>query len=377
MPVDRRGFIVGAGAAAVIPWNAVRAADTTLRIPLTLTDNRVLVDCSIDGHGPYHFVLDTGGTIGLIDMKLASSLRLRSLGSSMLGLAIGRRPYPIFEARNVDFAGQVRQPSAAFAGVENFAFHDEAVGSLAAGVITAVDGELDFAASEWRTYRGETPDRTGWTRYDKAIVHSGNRNGSAFIFADVELGGKTFRFGLDTGMPNSTRVYRKTAEAAGIWDPPRWSPTAPDGKGRIARIPAMGLAGTTVEGVLVTMLDKPEWGVFDAGIVGLPVLRRFNIATGIADSAVYLKRNGLGPQAERYNRAGMWIERDGKNVRVAVVGAGSPAERAGLQPGDRLSGMTFGALIDQMFGPAGNRLTLTAERAGARRDVVVELADFL
>lgn len=377
MPVDRRAVIAGGAAAALLPWSVARAADEPLRIPLTLTDNRVLVDCSIDGQGPYHFVVDTGGTIGLIDLKLATALRLRSLGTSVLGLTIGRRPYPIFEARNVVFGGKARQPSAAFAGVENFHFGNETVGSLAAGVITAANAELDFAAGEWRTYRGDLPDRSGWTRYDKAIVHSGNRNGSAFMFADVVLGGQTFRFGLDTGMPNSTRVYRKTAEAAGIWNATRWSPTAPDGKGRIARVPAMGLAGTTVEGVLVTMLDRPEWGVFDAGIVGLPVLRRFNMATDIADDAVYLKPNGLGAQPERYNRAGMWIERDGKNVRVAVVGAGSPAEKAGLQAGDRLSGASFATLIEEMFGAPGHRLTLTAEREGTRRDVVVELADFL
>jgi hypothetical protein len=377
MTVARRNFLIGAGLAALLPPRLAQAAGSPIRIPVTLTNGRVLVDCAIAGHGPYRFVLDTGGTIGLIDMKLAKALKLRGLGTSMLGLSTGRRQYPIFEAPDVEFGGQVRQPSAVFAGVDGFPFGDGAVGSLAAGVLTAVDGELDLEALEWRIFRDGAPDRAGWTRYDKAIVHSGNLNGSAFMFADVSLSGKQFRFGLDTGMPNSTRVYRKAAEAAGLWDAPRWTPSAPGGRGRMVRAPVFEMARSLLEGVLVTVVDQPEWHVFDAGIVGLPLLRRFNIATSAADSAVYLKRNGLGPQPERYNRAGMWVERAGNDVKVAVIGAGSPAEKAGLQVGDRLSGMPFGALIDRMYAAAGTEIALTVERAGSRRPVTLVLADFL
>ncbi|MCC2978277.1 aspartyl protease family protein [Sphingomonas sp. PL-96] len=377
MSIQRRSLIVGVGAAALLPASVTRGTTPPVRIPIELTESRVLVDCSIGGRGPFQFLIDTGGTIGLIDMKLAEKLKLKMLGQTTLALTVGRKPYPILEVPDFEFGGQLRQPRAAFAGVEDFGFGGGAVGSLAAGVLTAADGELDFEMREWRIYQDGSPDRTGWTRYERAIVHHGNRNGSAFMFADVVLGGRSFRFGLDTGMPNSTRVYRKAAEAMGLWDGPRWSPTAPGGKGRMVRAPAFELAGATIEGVMVTMLDRPEWGVFDAGIVGLPLLRRFNIATGAAEGAVYLKRNGLGPQSERYNRAGIWIERDGKETKVGVVGAGSPAEEAGLERGDRLIGADFDALIDRMYDPAGTKIALTVEHAGVRRDLTLTLADYL
>jgi len=378
MRITRRNIVIGAGAAALLPGRALRAqASEPWRIPITLTDTRVLVDCSIAGKGPLRFVIDTGGTIGLIETKLAETLRLRKLGPSTLALRGARRPYPIYEATDFVFGGQLRQPSATFAAVDHINFRDGAVGSLAAGVLTAVDGELDFAASEWRVQRGDTPDRTGWTRYDKAIVSYGNRNGSSFLLADATLGGTPFRFGLDTGWPSPMQIYRKTAEAIGLWNAARWTPAAPDGKARLVRAPTLGLAGANIDGLLLTVLENPEWDVFDAGIIGLPILRRFNMATVVADKALYLKPNGLPAQPERYNRAGLWIDRAGKDAKIAVVGAGSPADKAGLKPGDRLIDVDFGALTSRMFEPAGTQIALKVAQGGAPRDLVLTLADFL
>jgi hypothetical protein len=378
MPIARRDVIMGAGAAALLPAAALKAqAGQSWRIPITLTDTRVQVECSIAGKGPLPFVIDTGGTIGLIETKLAETLRLRKLGATTLALRGARKPYPIYEATDFVFGGQLRQPSATFAAVDHINFRDGAVGSLAAGVLTAVDGELDFAASEWRVHRGGTPDRTGWTRYDKAIVSYGNVNGSSFLLADATLGGQSFRFGLDTGWPSPMQIYRKTAEAIGLWNAERWTPAAPDGKARLVRGPALSMAGATIDGPLLAILENPEWDVFGAGIIGLPILRRFNMATVAADKALYLKPNGLPAQPDRYNRAGLWIDRDGKDAKIAVVGAGSPAAKAGLKPGDRLIGVDFGALTSGMFGPAGTGIALKVAQSGGPRDLVLTLADFL
>jgi hypothetical protein len=374
MLIDRRHLLAGAGAAALLPRLA-HAAGPPLSIPITLTDSRVLVDCTIGEHGPYRFVFDTGGTIGLIELALAKQLKLKQLGTSMLGLKQGRKAYPIFAVPDLAFGGRARQPMSVIAGVDVVNFRDGAVGSIAAGALTAGDGELDFEAREWRIYRDGSPDRSGWTRFDKAVFHQGNVNGSAFIAADAALGGRSFRFGLDTGMPSTMRIYRKTAEAAGLWHAPRWAPAAPDGKGRMVRA-SLTLAGETIPDVIVTMLEEPEWAVFPAGVIGLPVLRRFNMATAGGET-LFLKRNALTATPERYNRAGLWIDRDGAAAKIGVVGPGSPAEAAGLKPGDRLTGVPFSQLIDRLFAPAGTAIPLSVERAGARRDLTLTLADYL
>jgi hypothetical protein len=373
--VDRRTFIIGAGTATVLTGNA-RAVLPPLRIPISLTDTRVMVDCTIGEHGPYQFVFDTGGTIGLIELKLAKELGLKQLGTTNLGLKQGAKAYPIFAVRDLAFGGQVRQPLSSIAGVDVVNFREGAVGSIAAGALTAGDCELDFDHREWRIYREGLPDMNGWTRYEKAIFHYGNVNGSAFIAADAILGGTSFRFGLDTGMPSAMHIYRKTAEAAGLWNAQRWSPAAPGGKSRMVRAP-LTLAGETISDVVITMVEGPEWSVFPAGVIGLPILRRFNIATSASDKALYLKRNALAAPPERYNRAGLWIERDGADAKIEVVGAGSPADKAGLKAGDRLIGVDFGKLIDRMFEPAGTEIAATVDQAGVRRGVTLRLEDFL
>jgi hypothetical protein len=377
--IGRRGFLVGLGATMSLaaPVRGQPVAPRMWRIPLTLTQSRVVIDCSIAGQGPYPFVLDTGGTIGLIAQSLVDRLKLRKLGLSPLRLKIGRKPYPIYEATDVVFGGQLRQPSAAFAGVEQLNFRDGAVGSLAAGLLTAGNSEIDFEARELRIYPDAAPERTGWIRSDKAIVSYGNRNGSSFLLADATLGGKAFRFGVDTGWPSAMQIYRKTAEAVGIWDAPRWSPTGQGGKARLVRAPALGLGGATIDGVLLAIVETPEWDLFDEGIIGLPILKLFDMATAPAEQALYLKRNRLTAEPERYNRAGLWVDRDGKDAKIAVVGAGSPAAGAGLKPGDRLIDVDFGALVEKMFGPAGTHLALTVEDAAGRRQLDLVLADYL
>lgn len=374
MLADRRVFLAGAGATAVISGIA-RAATPPYRIPITLTDSRVLVDCTIGDQGPFRFVFDTGGTVGLIKLELAKQLKLKQSGSTFLGLKQGRTTYPLFVVPDLAFAGQVRQPVSVIAGIEAFNFLDGAVGSIAAGALTAGDCELDFEAKEWRIYRDGLPDRSGWTRYPSGIFHAGNLQASAFIAADATLNGRTFHFGLDTGSPTTTHIYRKTAQESGLWDAPRWAPAAPGGKGRMVRAP-LQLAGTTLD-VIVTITENPDWDIFPHGIIGLPVLRQFNMATAAKEQTLYLKRNAVAGVPEHYNRAGLWIEPAGPNVKIAVVGAGSPAAKADLAAGDVLLGVDFGWLRKRMFEPAGTLIPLKVARGGAHRDISLTLEDYL
>lgn len=375
MLIDRRVF-VGATIATLTLHRGAAAAMPPYRIPIKLTGTRVLVDCMIGPNGPYSFVFDTGGTIGLIELQLAKQLKLKQLGSTTLGLKQGRKPYPIFVVPDLSFGNQVRQPISTIAGVETVNFREGAVGSIAAGALTAADCELDFDAGEWRIYRDGSPDRSGWTQFPKGIFRYGNKNGSAFIAAEADLNGQRFRFGLDTGMPSTMRVYRKTAEKAGLWDAPRWSPTAPDGKGRMTRA-SVKLASETLDGVIITIIDSPEWGAFPNGVIGLPILRLFSLATVAKDEMLLLKRNGIHASPERYNRAGLWIDRKGADAKIGAVGPGSPADSAGLKVGDHLLDVQFDKLIRDMFQPAGYEILLMVDRNGERQPVLLKLRDYL
>lgn len=379
MRIGRREAMIGAAAVALAGRPGRATAAEPVNVPITLTDNRVLVSGSIGGKGPIPLVIDTGGEMGLIKNAVAEQLQLKRIGKRWLKLATGRDEFPIFEAPEVVLGGKVRLPVLALAGVDRN-LGEAAAASLPARVLTVVDGELDFDASVWRVHDGGLTDRTGWTRYEKGIVQRGVSDDSRFLFAEAALNGRNFRFGLDTGMPSMMRIYRKTAEAAGLWDGVRWTPGGPGGKTRFIRPEKLEIAGITIQRPLVQVRDDPDWREFDTGLIGLPLIRLFNLATSNTDRALFLKRNAQKPQPMRYNRAGMWLERakEARDVSVVnVVGLGSPADKAGIKPGDRLSGIPFDTLIDRTSERSGTMLPLTVESGGAMRSIELVLADFL
>lgn len=379
MRIGRREAIIGAATVALAGRPGRVIAAEPVNVPITLTERRVLVSGSIGGKGPLPLAIDTGGEMGLIKNAVAEQLGLKRIGKRWLNLATGRDEFSIFAAPEVVLGGQVRLPVLALAGVDRNLGASEAA-SLPARVLTVVDGELDFDAGMWRVHDGGLTDRTGWTRYEKGIVQRGVSEDTRFLFAEAALNGRSFRFGLDTGMPSMMRIYRKTAEAAGLWDSPRWSPGGEGGKTRFIRPETLEIAGITIQRPLVQMREDADWKEFDTGLIGLPLIRLFNLATSNADRALFLKRNAQKPQPMRYNRAGMWLERakDAKEVSVVnVVGPGSPADTAGIKAGDRLSGIPFDTLIDRTSERSGTRLAFNVERDGATRSVELVLADFL
>ena len=378
--IARRSFLATTAAMGAVALSPARllAQPNFFTIPIRLTDKRVLIDCLLDGQGPWPLVVDTGGAVGLMEQAMVDQLRLKTVGKSPLGLIGAHRVYDMVLVDELSLGGVVRQAGALFAATDHVTFHDDAVGSLAAGVVTTMDSELDFGASQLRLYPAGAPDRGGWTRVEDAFVLEGNRFGSSWMFAPVTIGGQAFPIGLDTGSPTELRLSGEALEKSGLWDSPSWTPGAPDGKGRTVRVPEIGFGGTILTGLIATLTPESPWGPFEHGLVGLPILRRFDIATRPATKELFLRRNALPAPAPEYNRAGMWIERAGKDVKVAVVGPGSPAAAAGIAPGDRLVGADFQELIAAMQGPTDTVLPLEVRsKAAGNRHIDLILTDFL
>ncbi len=391
MKFDRRLLLGASLSTLVLRAGRLRAAEAPagpdpIRVPVRLSGRRVLVDCTLNGKGPWPFVLDTGGTIGLIDEERAGDIGLVVVGKSRLMLTIGHKGYPIYGARRIGFGGVIEQKDAAFAGVRDFKFGQGAIGSLAAGVLTTLRSELDLVDGEWRIYPQGAPERAGWTRYDKAIVRQGRAQGSPFLIANVAYvppGAQgpegALRLALDTGAPHALGLRRDWAEKAGLWDAPAWTPTAPGGRTRLIRMPVVQLAGIDLKGVIAAVREDVAANLPCDGLLGLPILEHFDLATDPDAKAIFLRLNprSRAPMAFDYNRAGLWIDRHGEEVRVGVVGAGSPAAAAGLAPGDVLVDADFDTLVKQVHAPAGTRLPLVVARGEVRRKVELVLADFL
>lgn len=372
--LSRRMFTAGISASALSPFFSARAESATTIIPLELTANRVIISAVIDNNGPFRLVLDTGGIVSLLKLDLARRLRLRELGRQTLGMAGAQGSYPIFLAREVVFGSAARETNLIFAGTDVISFGDDLDGSVGAGLVTGIDAELDFDRGELRIPPNRDFAGEGWVRGERAIEHKGLPNGSAFLFASVTLGGQRLRCGLDTGFPQPLRLTADAARKCGLLDR-NWSP-GPKGI-RWVRVDALTLGGTELQHLVIAFQFEDRGpSDYGDGIVGLPLLRQFNLATDVKSALLWTRRNSQPRSEPRYNMFGLWLDRASGGATVGQVGRGSPAERAGIMVGDQVSG-DFAALIRQLASLASDSIELKIVRGDQQRPIALTPADFL
>jgi hypothetical protein len=359
------------------------AAERVIISKMALIDGRAVLALKIGEAGPYLFMIDTGGHLSLIDDALARSLRLEQTGMTRSIGVGGVAVLPLYLARNVVFGGGATQPFVAFAGMAR-GFTGDVRGTLAAGMLTAVESDLDFEKGEWRAYPDGRPERIGFVRLSNAIA-GGEHGESPRLFGEAEVNGRHFRFLLDTGAPGGVSLGTRAARALGLWDDSK--PFAPQqtrgiggigGLGRIVRAQSLSFGARTFERPLVLLRAKEDAGGADVdGILGLDVLRQFNLSTDPHARSLWVKSYAAAPSDERYGLSGLWLDPAPDGARVAIVGTGSPGAAAGIRAGDRIIGEPFSALVAKITAPAGTRVALTVNRGGQAQPVTFTLSPYL
>jgi hypothetical protein len=383
--ISRRNLLAGLGVATAWPGMAVAAEQRMLRASISLEQNRVLVAVGMVGKGPYIFLIDTGGVVSLVNDSLAKTLGLPIIGHSRLG-GMGKRDiYPIYQAKDFLIGGSLRQASVALVGARELRFGNDIEGTLAAGILTVADTELDFDAGELRIYPDGRGERPGFTRIPSSIRRlSGGEEGSPYIFADVAVGGQAFDCVLDTGAPRALSLFANAARRSGLWDDSRpYVPARPSGLGgqgpiaRIVRAPSLALGGVSIDRPLVMLHPAgANLAAVGDGIAGLAVIRRFNLSIDARARALWVQPSRQPTVTERYGLSGLWFDRKGDIAEVAAVGTGSPAAEAGMQVGDRVAGAWEEVLRSIGRGP-GTSVTLEVDRSGAKRAISFTLRPYL
>lgn len=374
---------LGAGA-ALLPRAALGAQGDVFVAKFQLAGPRVVIDVTIGGKGPYAFMIDTGAFLSLIDNGLAAELGLKSRARADVRGIGGAVELARFEARDVNLGG-LRQSAVTFAGYDGPALGPGIRGTLAAGILTEIDGDLDFERGEWRLYPDGRGERPGFERLPSRITRGKADVGSAYIFADAKIEGESHRFLLDTGSPGEVMLFPQAVRRTTLWEDGRpWSPVRPHGiggagpKARLVRADALEMGGITIPRPLLTIndADARRQSLAD-GIIGIGVLQQLNLSTDTKRDVLWARRNALPPPRRRYALSGIWIEqRDGALV-VDQVGKGSPAEAAGVQVGDVVLDETFRPLLAKLAGPPGRQVRLKLRRGGGEQEVALRLDPYL
>ena len=388
--IGRRTVLAGGAAAAMLPRAALAAARGVYRAKIALEGDRVLVAVGIAGKGPYIFMIDTGGVVSLIHDSLAKELKLSQIGHSALGGAGGADIYPLYKARDFVIGGTIRQASVALVGAGELNFGEDIEGTLAAGIITVIDSELDFDAGELRMYPDGRGERPGFAHVRSSIRRLGSSEGeeSPYIFADVAMNGRSLDTMLDTGAPGFLSLGPAAARASGLWDDTRpFSPYRPQGVGgqgqlgRFIRVPSVTFGGVTIDRPIVTLRGqgtgiKAGAEIGDA-IGGLALIRLFNLSVDAGSRQLWVQRSREQLPDQHYGMSGLWLERAADGIKVEVVGTGSPGAAAGILAGDSIVDMAWGPLLAMINGKPGDIVKLTIVRDGARRPVEFALKPYL
>lgn len=363
-------------------------------VPMQLVNNHVFVNVTLNGAGPFRFIVDSGAG-NLIDPAVAAHIGARAGGSVRL-IGVGRS----VQHGRTAVVHRVTIGTSSFADVRFVVAASRSTFGAAEG--PTVDGLI-----------GGDIIGSGVTVFDYArkqlTFHAGRDavSGSGTLLLPVaDIGGEPAvacrlddidaMCAMDTGSRLNVTVLGRFVEQHPGLRPATLSAIGIDGYGiggaaygRLGRLAKLGFGSLSLHGV-VADFSVQQRGAFAsrrlAANVGGGVLRRFTLAFDLPHHRIALRPNGDIDAPDAVDRSGLFLVTRGRAVTVLGVRARTPAAHAGIVPGDRIvraqgRSVRAGALPQLralLEGPADRRVELTIARAGQRaRTLDLRLRDYL
>jgi len=201
------------------------------------------------------------------------------------------------------------------------------------------------------------------------------------------LDGTSVTLAVDTGNGMSLTVNPAFVQAHGLTD--RWHPVPAllgwdeTGliRGTIARAASLEIGVQGIAQPLVYLPSQSE-SVGDARLGG-SILRRFDVIFDYRHGQLWLQPNRTSERPDLYNRAGLWLNRDGDTMQVTAILKDGPADHAGLElgdlvesvGGDKAAALGLPDIRLRLSGQSGDAVNLGVRRKGDYRNVRLILAD--
>jgi hypothetical protein len=337
------------------------AAATT--IPFDLVDNRVMIEVSLNGRGPYRLLLDTGAGGLVVRDEVAAELGLPRLGQheesgvgeatvTSHGSRVGSVTIGGLALGSQDCTVMSFDDTPAVWGRERFD------GIIGLEVFERWVVRIDYAGlhvtfSEPKTYR----------RPAGAVTVPFERPNQIPI-ARATIDGVTGHFGIDTGARSSLILSGPFVEANRLRQKYRASFETITGWGiggpvrsQLARVQSMTLGERlTMHGIVARLSTQKRGSLASTsmdGLIGGDVLRRFTVTFDYSRAVMQLEPNERFRREDQWDGTGMWIGQRGDDFEVLDLVPGGPAALAGVKKGDAI------VAID---GRATRLMSLPAER---------------
>jgi hypothetical protein len=335
-----------------LPAGRLEGGAPSIHVPARFFGEHVLVPVRLAGAGPAWLMLDTGAQLTILDLATARQLgitvsgtvALEGLGAESVSGGVTAEPIAIQVAGSQPYV--LHRPVADLSPLEPFLgmpFAGVLGGDLFQRFVVEIDYDVGHVIlHDPRRFRPRADDAYLPLEVDRQLPFV---RGAVVLADGRELSG---RFQIDTGARGSLTLYSPFVRSHGLIE------ALP---ATVAEV-AAGVGGEMVvkQGRLRAfrmgpfLLDEPtaslstaEAGLTasaaSAGHIGAEVLRRFTVTIDYRRGALYLRPNQRVGEPFDANMAGMGLRSAGPEFRehtVDFVDAASPAERAGLEPGDVL-----------------------------------------
>lgn len=353
------------------------ATRTTAR--LIKDGGALLVEASINGSGPYLFILDTGGH-AVLTALMAAKLGLDSRGEgTSTGAGPGDMRIAFTKVAHVTIGDADISDQIFMVMPIPYSFYERGRRRPIAGVLGmelfqrfAVTVDYDHEQVVLQPYdHGAAPPPGKGTALPLSFT-----NDMPLIHATLD--GHQGVFGIDTGNGGNTLVFPNWAARTGLHARYAKGPPLPSGgvggryMSRLSHARALQLGDVRLTRLLV-QLTRADAGAtgnpVEAGNIGQDILSRFNLHFDYRRRRMYLVPRAQ-PHVEHFAQAGMTVTKLKKYPDRFFVGwvlPGGPAAEAGVRPGDafikvdhrpaeRMSGLEFRRLSRGQ--PPGTRLYL-------------------
>ena len=351
----------------------VRPADWTLpggrvTVPMRLLNNHIYVDVRIDGHGPFPFLIDTGGH-DIVTPQTLAKLGLSQQGSATAAGA-GEKTTSSGYTRvaSIDVGGAVVRDQTVLAldfspaDVEGFAVG----GMLGVEFINRFIVRIDYGRHEV-------------TLIDPARFTAVERRGAGiavpFEFYDHmpqvrgRFGDRPARFNIDTGSRSEVTMTAPAVAAGGLRTLYPAGVTVTDGWGvggpsrsYVVRARTLSLGSVVVARPVAGLSDAQHGAFADPnyeGNIGSGLLKRFVVTFDYGRRTMYLAPNATpDPDIGRFDRTGLWLNLDDDGMKVMDVAAGGPAAAAGIKVGDIVTSLGGVAVAGQQLSEVRRSLKL-------------------
>jgi hypothetical protein len=360
-------------------------------VPIQVSENHVYLDVMLNGKGPFHFELDTGGA-NVVDPAVCKKLGVARGGSIQVtgvGSSSSASSLAVIKTLQVGNALVTNQvfvvlPIAKSLGMAHGMPMDGVIGyEVLSRFVTTFDYGNKKVVFQLPGSYTPPPDAT--------VIPIALYGAQPQFACSIDNVPATCT--LDTGARDSISLFTPFVEAHPSVVPARLTAPGVNGFGvggphigRLGRLQALSFGGVTLRDLVGDYTTQSKGGLampFIGANVGGAVWKRFTMTLDYRQLTMTLTPNADFGMRDRWDRSGVFLVNNGA-IAIIDVRPGTPAANAGLAKGDAIvsvngsSGLSLRQVRELFSAEPGTVEHLVVKsKDGATRDINLTLEDYV